>query len=847
MPDARQQSNEGITPFSFETFAGVNTATQRTGVPDQQAYWLDGFMPLAQRRLRTLPDVGDALYFTETSTVVCFYFYNIGSTPYMAVFLADGSLIQVNTVTGVTTTILTAGSILNPSITQMGMTQYGQQYMIAVANQTNGYWVWDGSLVYSAGSLAPGVILTNVGAGYASAPVVTASGGHGSGATFVATVAGGIVTNVAISNPGSGYLVGDSVSLTFTGGTMTGSGATVTTTLASVAGGSQGTIGALWSITTVGQFFPTPSIVTSGSGYGSLVAASFGTLASGATWQSGGIPGVQPIQTLGTLSAVSLVPASSNLSNLLNEANDFKQTAVVASAAGNTLITITGNSAITGTFAFDKTEPTAIPVNTTVSGVHGSGPQTVTLSQAITNPGISTNDDLRFVGFNLFPSISVTDHGYFYVSIAAVIAGGSGYGPNVSISVAGGGAPAAQAVLIPELSGGSTGSLVSVVIKSGGVYGSNTAPTTTVVDSATAAAGYVSLAPFGVQGTAVQTFSGHVWVFNGNTFTFTAPGSVTDFATSDGGGSDQSNANYLKVGYTGAVSANGFLFLIGDSSMDYISGVVTSGSVATTTFTQNNSDPDIGTPYPAAITTLGSEIFVANATGIFVSAGGTFQKISEMMDGVYNTVPAAQFNANPFDGFQLSVAKATIFNKRVWMVLVPIIDPIKGLQVNKLLMVRDKKIWWASEQFVPLTFIQGQEINSIFTAYGTNGTSIYPLFNTPSPNFLKTAQSRLWDEPGGIDFNKAASRFWSTWYCNSTISPSISLTIDAIGIDGSGAQYSNSSGYGIDGPTALGYYNSLPQGVGQQGLFTGLTLQTYAEDIELISAKIATEITSAQT
>jgi hypothetical protein len=35
---------------------------------------------------------------------------------------------------------------------------------------------------------------------------VAASGGSGSGATFVATIANGIVTNVVVTNPGSGYL-----------------------------------------------------------------------------------------------------------------------------------------------------------------------------------------------------------------------------------------------------------------------------------------------------------------------------------------------------------------------------------------------------------------------------------------------------------------------------------------------------------------------------------------------------------------------------------------------------------------------------------------------------------------
>lgn len=849
MPEARQQREDGIVPLSFEAFGGVNTAAQRAGVSDQQAYWLDGFMPLAQRRLRTLPGIGAATYTAGIpGNVVAFYFYNIGSTPYMAVFQADGSLIQVNTITGVQTTILIAGSIINPSIPQMGMTQYGQQYLIAVANQTNGYWVWDGSLVYTAGTVAPNVVLTNVGAGYATAPVVTGTGGHGHGAMFVATVSGGVVTNVAVSNPGTGYLPGDSVSLNFSGGTQVGSGATVTASLTSVAGGSGGTIGALWSLTTQGQYFPFPSIVSVGSGYGSLVAASFAILPSGDSWQSGGTPGIQPTQVSGTLSAVSLVPASSNLSNLLNNTNDHKQKTTANSAAGTSLVTLAGNVGIsTGYFVFDQDEPVAVPVRASVVAVSSGGQPTVTLSQIIVVPGVSNNDRIAFAAPSTFPSVSVTDSGYFYVSSVSIVNAGSGYGPNVSISVTGGGAPAAQAVLTPLLSGGSTGSLVSVVIKTGGVYGSNTPPTTTVVDSATSAAATVQLAPFGIQGTAVQTYAGHVWVFNGNLFTFSAPGSVNNFATSAGGGSQQSNANYLKVGYTGAVSASGFLFLIGDSSMDYISGVVTSGSVATTTFTQNNSDPDIGTPYAAAITTLGSEIFIANATGVFVSAGGTFQKISEMMDGVYNTVPATQFNSNPFNSFQLSVAKATIFGKRVWLVLVPIIDPVSGLQVNKLLMVREKKIWWASQQDVALNFIQGQEINSVFTAYGTDGTHIYPLFNQPSAAFTKVAQSRLWDEPGGMDYNKAVSRFWSTWFCNSTVSTSISLTIDAVGIASGPTQYSNSSGYLIAGPTALGYFNSLPQGVGQQGLFNGMTITTSAADMELITAKIAEEIVSEQT
>ena len=49
-----------------------------------------------------------------------------------------------------------------------------------------------------------GVSVTNGGAGYSSAPVVTVTG-NGNGATATATVSGGVVTAITIGNPGAGY------------------------------------------------------------------------------------------------------------------------------------------------------------------------------------------------------------------------------------------------------------------------------------------------------------------------------------------------------------------------------------------------------------------------------------------------------------------------------------------------------------------------------------------------------------------------------------------------------------------------------------------------------------------
>lgn len=910
--DGQQQQRRDT--LTFEQFAGVNTATTRAGVPDEQAYWLDGFMPLSQRNLRTLWDAGAALYSRPTNeigsfgsitpgsgasgsgpfldytllggsgsgaagniyvqsgtvssvalvsggsgyavnnslsvagiggltgfavsvgsvispTLVCFGFYNIGPTPYAVVFLSDGSAIQINTSTGVTAQILPFGTIQNPTITNIGLTQYGEQYLLVCANQTNGYWVWDGSVLYSAGSLAPEPLITNAGSGYSSPPTISVTGGQGTGAVLQATIANGVVNGLTVINAGHGWLATDSPVVTFSGGTSAGSGASLTAVMGHTTGGTGGNVTFTWTYTGTGHYYALTNININagGSGYSPppILTLSFGSTPTGAGWLDNAAPTISIGEIAGGLADPNISPNPANPSNWFNAPSGAFVTAVIS------------------------------------------------------------------------------DSGYYFVNSVTINSGGAGYGqpPLTSISVSGG--SVIQTVLLtPTVL---AGAIVNVTINNPGVYSAATQPTLTVNSSTSNATATVSLMPYGEQGTALQTYSGHVWLFNGSVFNFTAPGSVSNFATSAGGGSQKSNVSYLKVGYTNAISTNGFLFLIGDSSMDYVSGVQTttpSGGSPTTTYTQNNSDPQQGTPYPYVVTPLGQNVVLANSTGMWVSAGGEFVKRSEALDGVWNSVPQ-------FGGLQLSAAIATIFAKEVWMALVPIIDPVLGTAiqtsasvasvgsvisigsglpqsvvgqlayditnpnsivtgttvssvasvssalshvylsasvasvvsvgdqvaffVQKLLMYRGNT-WWASTQSVPLTFIGYQEINSVFTAWGTDGAKLYPLFQNPSMNFAKGWQTRYWD-PQGYEYNDTTTRFWSLWQCFNAAGTNFTLNIDAVGI-GTNGQYTNSQPYAITGPTSVGYFTTPPQAVGQQGVLMGMTCYTNAADMALISAKL---------
>jgi hypothetical protein len=750
-PPADLQENPylpaGPPPLLMEEFQGINTSTTRAGVDAKQCYWIDGFYPIDRRNLRTMWGVGPALY-TATGglTIVMYAFANIGALPYAIVFLSDGSVVAVRTDTGAVTTIMTAGTILSPSIQTIGVSQWGRQYVIIVSGQANGYWLWDGSLLYGAGTLAPGVTLTNVGSSYVTAPGVLASGGSGSGARFVATIANGVVTGVSMGSPGSGYQAGESVSLVFSGGNSTGSGGSVTAAL-SLASGSGASLTAV--LVPFGNTFTISqiSVVAGGSGYSQFAAATL-TDAPSNTHVQGGQIGVVLTISGGVITAA--VPSY--------------------------------QSGITATYRFST------PV----------------------------------------PTVAVNDTGLYYVSSTSIVAPGAGYSGGVRLVATGGGTPTAQATFRAQVNAG--GSITSVQITNPGVYGSNVAPTITISDTFTIATGTIQLMPFGIQGTAVQPYAGRVWVVNGASGFFTAPGSVSDFATSDGGGNFISSDSFLRVFYSQLIQTNGFLYLLGDSSLNYISGVQTSGIPPTTTYSNQNADPQVGTPYASTGDLFGRNIVFANSFGVHASYGGAVSKISEALDGVWGSV------AN-FGGLQLSAANATIFGKRVWCVLSQIVDPVSGATVNKLFLWDGKK-WWASAQDVSLTFIQHQEINSVFTAWGTDGTRLYPLFQTPTSGFTKTVQSRLWDEPGGYLLQKTPTRFWALAQYYSTVSTNLTVNFDNEQNAYPYAAPTGSARVTITGPSGAGYFVTPLQAVGQAGVLAGMTIQTTAADMALISAML---------
>lgn len=380
------------------------------------------------------------------------------------------------------------------------------------------------------------------------------------------------------------------------------------------------------------------------------------------------------------------------------------------------------------------------------------------------------------------------------------------------------------------------------------------------------------LMPYGISGTASEVYQGRVWITNGGATASFPPRGRTIFSSAesavdfgDNGGAFVSTDSFLRVGYHWLKQTNGFLYLGGDSSINYISGVQTSApattggaaSVPVTTFSNVNVDPQLGSPWPSSVQVFSRNIVFANTIGAFVSYGGAVSKASLPLDGFYFTGPIYSATAN------FSSAVANIFGIPVYMLLLPTIDQLTGQTVNKLLMWDGKK-WFTSQQDRPLTYISTYEINSALTAWGTDGTHLFQLFAQPSTGFTKRVQSKLYADPA----------YWLTKTARSLTLVAQSYALDnplTVFIDNENAlgsgnaeitvtpsagllTWTNNVGqpivwtnnanqpivWGAPGLAVMG-----PYPVGQSGRMIGLTIETDASDLSLLSVMLSEQVYTA--
>jgi hypothetical protein len=316
-----------------------------------------------------------------------------------------------------------------------------------------------------------------------------------------------------------------------------------------------------------------------------------------------------------------------------------------------------------------------------------------------------------------------------------VTAGGTGYtnASNLTVTIAGGGGANAaaqgivaggivtQVVMTNVGSGYTNSSNITVTIAGGG----GTNATTKAIINTEPVVG-------------IQSFSGRVWIANGRTVTYSAAGSYSDFTSVSAGVVTLTDAT-LHGNITQLLSANNFLYIFGDDSINVFSDVRVTNA-GTTLFTNTNVSASVGSKLPYAIYPYFRSVLFMNNYGIYALVGSTTTKVSDSLDGVF---PNIDFNYPVYAGqVLLNNILCAAFNFKY----------TGGLGVSSssryIQAIFFEKKWFFTSAGNDLAYIASAPLAGKINLYGSNGNSCVRLYadsTSPINSYVQTSLNPMKD------------------------------------------------------------------------------------------------------
>ena len=522
------------------------------------------------------------------------------------------------------------------------------------------------------------------------------------------------------------------------------------------------------------------------------------------TWDGTNLITVGCISTIGITNAGAGYTTSPTVTiSAPNQSNGVQATAVASiSNASGTII----SAQITNIGSGYTSLPTVtIAPPTSQFGVQAQGSPTISsgnvVAITITNPG---------AGYTSAPSITITGGGGTNAAATAVLGSGlvsaititepgSGYTSTPTVTVSGGGATN-NATAVAGFLTFNTGAIGIVLNNSGTGYTSaptvniSTAPGGGTNAAATAivnggivtqivvtnpGAGYTSAPTVsfsggsgtGAKATAIlssdtsvdiASFQGRVWIAQGRTVYYSAAGSYNDFVTVSAGNLNlQDDTLHSKI--TGLISANNFLYVFGDDSINVFSDVRVNSS-GLTSFTNTNVSASVGSKRIDAIFPYFRSLLFMNDYGVYALVGATTTKLSDSLDGIFPYIDFTQ----PVSGGEvlLNNILCAAFNFTYK-------DPVNGSRQIQAVFF-DKK-WFLTSQGT-LNHITSVPLTGGINLYGTNGTNLIKLYNDATVNINSTLQTALWPLTDIIR-DKQALKFGVE--ATQTSAGNISVTVDS--------------------------------------------------------------------
>ena len=346
-------------------------------------------------------------------------------------------------------------------------------------------------------------------------------------------------------------------------------------------------------------------------------------------------------------------------------------------------------------------------------------------------------------GYNAAPTITFTGGGGTGASAVAayttfatgtvtvnVISGGAGYtnASNITVSITGGGGSGAvgNAVI--------SGNVVTQVVMTN--PGSGYTNTANLVVSISGGGATNNAVLQGIvnttQNVAIATFSGRTWIAAGRTIYYSAAGSYSDF-TSVSAGSITLTDSTLHGNIQQLLSANNFLYIFGDDSINVFSDVrvTTSG---TTIFTNTNVSASVGSKRPNAIFPYFRSVLFMNDYGMYALVGSTTSKLSDSLDGMF---PNIDF-ASPIYAGQVLINNilCAAFNFRYY-------DAVFTQSYRYIQAVFFEKKWFLTSQNDSLAYITSVPVGGKVTLYGVSGQNLYQLYSNSTATITSRIQTAL--------------------------------------------------------------------------------------------------------
>ena len=370
-------------------------------------------------------------------------------------------------------------------------------------------------------------------------------------------------------------------------------------------------------------------------------------------------------------------------------------------------------------------------VNLTAGNTLGN----IATSSAFSNSGVQVtqwkNERVLFIdpvkGYKTWDGTNLVSVGS--IQTVTITNGGSGYtsAPNVTISSTqetGG----INATATATVSGNVVTSVTLTNRGSGYINAANVTVTFTGGGGSNAAANVTVLSQVGQ---CIATFSGRVWISDDRTVYYSAPDSYNDFGSIAAGNIILTDST-LHGSITQLVSANNFLYVFGQDSINVFSDVRVSATTGETLFSNTNISASIGSDLKFAIFPYFRSILFMNRYGMYALVGSTTSKISDGLDGVF---PSIDFSL-PVSGGQvlLNNILCAAFNFRT--------NYYSGTSRYVQAVFFEKK-WFFTTQDNDLKFMTSSPSAGLIKGYGTTGTNFVQLYGNTTASIASTVQTAL--------------------------------------------------------------------------------------------------------